>query len=183
MIIDTKGPGSFRLRALACLGLWLVVSLGALLAPGCYGRNCEGGVESFGEEITEGHMVTADVWESSGQHDKWLWFPRQHAFFFDVPALGGRIPYETTAYLSAEEEPNKNGTFAQAGGNVAIFSGVGPNRVDVRNDTCSDYYLRLVVKVPPLPPAVADSGSAPRSPVTDGGALPPDDDAGAPDRR
>ena len=157
-----------RLRLLTCLALWLVVSIGVLLAPGCYGQNCEGGAETFGSEITDGHMVTPDVWESSSQGSKWLWFPRQHVYFFDIPALGGRVPYQTTAYLSAEEEPNKSGHYTQAAGSVAVFSGVGPNRVDVRNDTCSDYYLRVVLEVPPFAPVIYDAGAGTSTPSVAG---------------
>lgn len=159
MTLDAERLPPSRLRLLTCIALWLVISVAVLLSPGCYGRNCEGSAESFGTEITNGRMVTEDVWESSGQDEKWLWFPRQHVYFFEIPALGGRVPYETTAYLSAHEEPNKTGDYTQGGGNIALFSGVRPNRVEVRNDTCSDYYLRLLVKVPPFPPLVPDSGS------------------------
>jgi len=183
MSLVAEEPRVLRLRLLTCLALWLVVSIVVVLAPGCYGQNCEGGAESFGSEITEGQMVTADVWESSGQLDKWLWFPRQRAYFFNIHALGGRIPYETIAYLSAEEEPNRTGHYTLGGGNVALFSGVGPNRVDVRNDTCSDYYLRLVVKVPPFAPALSDGGSIPSSPSVEGGTEPRRDGSEGVDER
>ena len=82
-----------------------------------------------------------------------LWFPRQRYYIFDVRALGGRTPEKIFPYISAAPEPTKNGANMTIGsGNLAEISSVGPNRIDIKNGSCSDYYLRLVVEVPPLPP-------------------------------
>lgn len=147
-------------RVLGLGALWLSVSAASLLAPGCYGRNCEGGVEVFGVEPGQGRMVDPDTWESTDIGEPWLWFPRQRYYVFDLRALGGRTP-KPLAYVSPSPEPTKNGgNFTIGSGNIVEFFNVSPNRIDVKNDTCSDYYLYLELKVPPLPPeAHADAGA------------------------
>ncbi len=175
---ETARPSSLRGRTIALGALWLTVSGGALAAPACYPRNCDSGVETFGTKPGEGQMVTEDVWESTGQQDHWLWFPGQRTWVFDVSALGNRTPYETTVYMSAQEEPNRTGNHTEAGGNIALLSAVGPNRVNVTNDSCSDFYLRLVLKVRPFPPAATiDAGPIAATPETDAGTNDAGEDA------
>jgi hypothetical protein len=156
--------------------LWLSVSA-ALLAPGCYGRNCEPGFEVFGVDAGQGTMIDENTWESSPIDGEWLWYPRQRTYSFEVPALGGRTPVDITPSVSATLRPNKDigGNSVLAAGNIALRFGVGPNRFAYKNDTCSDYYLRVVVDLPPFPPA-GDSGRGPAT-ETDAGTA----DAEAPD--
>jgi hypothetical protein len=42
-----------------------------------------------------------------------------------------------------------------AGGNLSELSGVGPNRFVLRNGTCAEYFVRVVVEVPPKPTQIA----------------------------
>ena len=161
---DAREPNRPSLRRVLALGaLWVSISAGALAAPGCYGRNCEGGLEFYGAETEQGRMVDENTWESGPMDGAWLPYPRQRAYIFDIRALGGRTPYSVEPYISASPEPMKNGGNATVGsGNLALLANVSPNRVDIRNDSCSDFYLRLVVHVRPQEPA-----------------LPPEDDGGA----
>jgi len=161
---------------LALGALWLSISAGALAAPGCYGRNCEGGLEVYGVDTSEGRMIDENTWESGPIDGTWLPYPRQRFYVFEIPELGGRKPYSPEPYISASPEPMKNGNFILGSGNIATMSGAGPNRVNIHNDSCSDFYLRLVLHVPPLPPAVpaADDGGADA-----GTADAADDDAGS----
>jgi hypothetical protein len=159
-------------RVVAFAAVWLTISAAAILSPGCYGRNCEGGLQVYGADAGQGRMLSSDMWESAPADGQWLWFPRQQYYVFDIAALNGRTPQLVVPYLSAQPEPNKGGNFTIGGGNLALLSNAQPNRVDVRNDTCSDYYLRLVVFASPLPP--------PPEPAADGGPAPPVGDA-APD--
>lgn len=174
---DAREPNRPSLRRVLALGaLWLSISAGALAAPGCYGRNCEGTVETFGVDTDQGEMIDENTWESGPIDGTYLPFPRQRAYIFDIRSLGGRIPFRVEPYLSASPEPMKSGNFINGSGNLAIFSNALPNRVDIRNDSCSDFYLRLVVEAKPLPPelpAVDDGGA-------DAGTVDAaDDDAGS----
>jgi hypothetical protein len=179
-IAETKPS---RRRLIAFAALWAAISGAVLLAPGCYGRNCESLVaDTFGTEGGEGRMLDENTWESSPQDGSWLWFPRQKYYIFDVHALGGRTPQVVIPYLSAQEAPNKGGNFTIGAGNLALLSNAIPNRIDVKNDTCSDYYLRLVVIAPGVPPAAGHPDGATSAPL-DAGAEGGDvsDDAGDPD--
>lgn len=164
-----------KARVLIFIGLWLTVAGVIFAAPGCYGRNCESSLETFGIDAGQGEMVSDTQWESSPTVGQWIYFPRQRAYIFDIRALGGRTPYDWNIFLSAASEPNVPGSRSAGNqttgaGNIALVQNVGPNRVDVVNDTCSDYYLRLVVTVPPFPPA-PDAGVVPADVDADAGAV------------
>ena len=164
--MDPQALAPSRRRLFALGGLWLAISAAVLLAPGCYGRNCEPSIETFGIDPGQGRMVNDTTWESSPQDSRWVPFPRQRYYVFDIRALGGRTPQIVLPYVSAQEEPMKGGgNYTLGGGNLTLLANALPNRIDVKNDTCSDYFLRLVVIVPPLPPEATpdrqDDASAP----------------------
>ena len=160
---------SMRRKVLLFLSLWSLVAMVIFAAPGCYGENCTGGFESFADDPGEGHMISDTQWESNANSEAWLPFPRQRGYAFNIPALGGRTPFQVIPYLSANELQNQSGANQVIGaGNIATIQNVHPNGVDIVNDTCSDYYLRLTIVVPP---------AAPAPPPT---TTPPEDDAGTP---
>jgi hypothetical protein len=148
-------------RLLVLAVLWAVVTGAMLIVPGCYGENCNGSAGNYGVKPGEGRMIDENTWESTPIDGKWLHFSSGHIWFFDVPALGDRIPYHITTYISPIEEPNTFGpdkpvgNFTVAGGNLAELSGVGPNRFVVRNGTCAEYFMRVVAEVAPRPGTVA----------------------------
>lgn len=155
----SPSPRAFTLGA-----LWAVVTT-ALFAPACYGRNCEGDVVVFGAEPGQGFMIDDDAWESNRVDEPWLWFPRQRYYVFDLKVLGGRTP-DPLAYVSATAEPTKNGgNFTVGSGNIVEFFAVGPDSVHVKNDTCSDYYLRLKLWVDP-----AEAGAESATQAAEGAA-------------
>jgi hypothetical protein len=150
-----------RKRIVALGALWAAVTGAMLAMPGCYGDNCVNTAGSYGTKPGEGRMIDENTWESSPMDGKWLHFSSGHIWFFEVPALGDRAPFRIETYISPIEEPNvarpdkAPSNFTVAGGNLAELSGVGPNRFVVRNGTCAEYYVRVVVEVPPRPETVA----------------------------
>jgi hypothetical protein len=147
-------------RVVVLLAVWALVSGAALSAPGCYGRNCEAAYSGYGTEAGQGSMIDATTWQSNPVEGAWLPFPRQQVYYFDVPALGGQTPQVFIPYLSAQREPAKSGDFTIGAGNLTLLFGPGPNRIGVKNDTCSDYYLRLVLGIPQPVDAGSDAGDA-----------------------
>lgn len=149
---------------MALAALWASISTAALVAPGCYGRNCDGSIEVFGASPGQGYMVDENTWASNRWDEKWLWFPGQRLYVFEIGALGGRTPEKILPYISGSDNP-MDGVgghhFAPAAGNLAEIFWVGPNHIQVKNESCSDYYLRLVLEAPPLPPEIptADAGA------------------------
>jgi hypothetical protein len=143
---------------LVALGtLWASVTVAMLVMPGCYGANCDATSGSYGREPGEGRMIDENTWESSPMDGKWLHFPSQHIWFFEVPAWGDRMPYDIETYLSPVEDPNvfhperPPNNFTLVGGNLAELSGVSNNHMVIRNGTCAEYFLRTTVKLPPKP--------------------------------
>lgn len=155
-------------RVLAVVVLWAVVMGATSFASGCYGHNCDGSVEFYGRNVGEGRLLSADLWESSPVDGVWLDFPRQRVWIFDLNTLGtDRIPQLIVPYVSAQADPlHENGNFTIAAGNLAEQSSVVNGQVVIKNGTCADYYLRLVVQVAPRP----TPGTTPPLPSSDAGS-------------
>ena len=112
-------------RVFAVVGLWIVVMVALASASGCYGRNCEGSVLTYGRDPGEGRLLSADLWESSPVDGVWLDFPKQRVWIFDLHDLGDRVPQVIIPYVSAQADPTKEpgGNFTIAAGNLAEISG------------------------------------------------------------
>lgn len=142
-----------RSRVVAMVTVWLLVMVATCLASGCYGRNCQGITTSYGRVPGEGRLLDADTWESSPVDGQWLDFSQQRIWFFDISALGDRTPDLIIPYVSAESAPfPEQGNFVIGAGNIAEISSATKGSVVLKNGTCADYYLRLVVKTSPRPP-------------------------------
>lgn len=151
----------FGYRVGGLVGLWLVVASLTLGSPGCYGRNCDGGVATFGSTPDEGRMIDENTWESSPIDGDWLDYPRARTYSLTIPELGGRMPEVIVPYLSAAKNPRATGAnFTIGSGNLALLANASPNHIDVINDSCSDYFLRLVVIAKPFPPESTPDASA-----------------------
>ncbi len=155
-------------RVFAAAGLWLVVMGATVLAPGCYGRTCEGDTAYFGGGPGEGRLLTTDLWESNAIDGVWLPFPGKRAWVFDLTTLGpDRLPDVITPYVTAEADPTHTpgSNFTLGAGNIAELSGVKNGQVVVKNGTCATYYLRVVVQTTPRPPG-AEAGAGPGTSAT-----------------
>jgi hypothetical protein len=164
----------------------LVVGVGfsASLMPACYGNECRGDEVDVGSATPEGgtgELSDPNTWESSPMDGQWFPYLHERVVHFHFPdAFGGRQPDWFIAYISADPAPNNqdNGhalaDYTPAAGNVAKWSGVLPDRATIFNDTCSDYFIRLVVHAPPLDGGIEDGategGAAASTGATDAGA-------------
>ena len=160
-------------------GLWAVVSGAVVAIAGCYGHNCDGDVVNYGRGADEGRLLDANTWESSPIDGRWLDFPKQRAWVFDLHELGDRAPALVLPYVSAQADPLHEGgsNFTLGSGNLTEISGADKGHVTIHNGTCADYYLRLVVVAAPEPsapsptaPSAADASTDASSPdaSTDG---------------
>lgn len=172
---ERGAPSGGRNRVVAIVVVWLLVMIVTCLASGCYGRNCQGITTIYGRAPGEGRLLDADTWESSPVDGEWLDYSQQRVWFFDIQALGGRTPDLIIPYISAERSPfTESGNFVIGAGNIAEISSATKGSVAIRNGTCADYYLRLVVKASPrLPnasfPEPPSSGAGPDAGAADGG--------------
>jgi hypothetical protein len=149
-----------RRGPLLLAGLWAAVTGGLALVAGCYGHNCDGDTVFFGRGANEGHLLDANTWESNAMEAPWLPFPHQRLYDIDLAMLGDRTPAIVIPYVSANQNPDN---FTVGSGNLTEILAATHAHVSIKNDTCADYYLRVVVVAPPAPPAApgpADAGTA-----------------------
>ena len=139
--------------------LWLCVSGSVLAVPACYGHACEADTVEFGRTAGEGRLASPDIWESNANDGQWLDFPHERTYQIDLHELGvDRVPVLVIPYVSAQANPlAEGGNSTIAAGNLTVIT-VDRGHVSLRNDTCANYYLRVVVQASPLPPA-SDAGS------------------------
>ena len=151
------------MRALFLFLLWLAVTAAVVLLPACYGHTCEGDIVKFGRNPGEGHLLSADEWETSALTEGWLEFPHQRSWDIDLHELGAdRIPTLIIPSVSAQANPLKEGgNWTNAAGNLTTLL-ADRGHVYVHNDTCADYYLHLYVRAAPIAPFTP--------PTTDAGA-------------
>lgn len=158
-----------RLGSRSCGSLLIgVVALTAL--PSCLEEQCdrEGGERLVyrGGNTSEG----GEFYESNALDEPFLYFPSGRRYEL-VHGLRTR-PADFRAYLAFRECPlsesvrNPGGApsctpidarsggsgFAEGSGNEAIFEVRDDETLIVRNDTCAEFYLRVVATTPPLTP-------------------------------
>jgi hypothetical protein len=100
------------------------------------------------------------VWQSSELGARWLDFPGERTYVFDLPAAFKDLQLETIdAYVASDGNAQAN--FAGTAGQLAEYS-IGPNTVTVLNATCAEYflYVRVVAYLPARDAGAGDAGSA-----------------------
>lgn len=143
--------------------LTAIVSLGA---TGC--GTCDTGgqqpIEYNGgtNNLEEGEPPPdSRVYETSDPFGEYLHFPAGRRF--DLMHELGAAPHSVQGFLSFERVPGEGssddntGNFAAAAGNQLVTECIDEERVRVRNDTCAEAYLRVVlvadgVSTPPAEP-------------------------------
>jgi len=141
-----------------CGAGWLAIpTVGPALAmgqAGCAGDDCNSDTQTFA--ACGGEPVGPDEWESAPiAGTPYLDFHGERTWIFNPSGwVGARQPVTVTAYLSLVQQPNADGGsgFANASGNLAEYTVLpvaGGWQVQVLNDTCAQYYLRVVVDYAP----------------------------------
>lgn len=143
-------------------GFAIAATLIAPFLPSCVTRACDGDWIDFGKKPGEGMLVDSDTWQTSPIDGKWIAYPHQRTYHFDVgPTLGLRTPKDVIVYISGVETPNALGAdFTLASGSPAELSLIYPGTVSVHNDTCADYYMRAEIRVAPTPDAGIDDAAS-----------------------
>ena len=172
-------------RALSVFAWLAVAAIPITLAmPGCQGRECESdGYKDYGYGPGEGHLVNADIWESTPNYANWLAFGPYHLWGIHPVGLEGRDILRVDVYYSADQNPN-----ATPGSNYTIGAGNGAiqqisadsRTVLLSNATCAPNFVRIVIQADPFPPSAppTDAGFT-GAVITDdaGEAGPADQDA------
>jgi hypothetical protein len=111
-------------------------------------------------------MSGPDTWESNRLQDDWLEYDGQTEYGLHPPA--GRPILAMHAYISVDMapgnfDPDAGGTapasnWAEASGNLAEFRDPNGAYLAVKNDTCSDFFLWVVLELGPPAVTPQDSG-------------------------
>jgi len=172
-----------RLLTGGALFVGFAVALTAPLTSGCQGHQCDGDFKDMDFDdlsnpnlIPEhGDPVDRDTYETGPIRSPWLPFPHQRTYTIHPRGLEKRIIDEIIPYVSPVREPVEAGdvdNFTVGSGNIAeLRLRFSDNAIVVHNDTCADYYLRVVVHAAPETDAGAPADAADASP-------PIEDDAG-----
>ena len=155
-----------RLLTGGALFVSFAVALSAPLTSGCQGHQCDGDFKDMDFlipsdlNLTQDHgdLIDRDTYETGPLQSSWLYFPHQRTWTINPAGLERRTITEIIPYVSPVPEPNADGgsdNFTVGSGNVAEVRLRIDNAVVVYNNTCADYYLRVVVHAAP---AAADGG-------------------------
>jgi len=121
-----------------------LVAAAAIVAASVATTGCGCGKEHGDPILWLDGTTVGNQYESSPMAGPWLDFPGGRRYRL-VHSLG-RVPTEVTAYLSFE--PDDLANFTTSAGNSALFEQVTDEYVDVHNDGCPDFFVRVVASVP-----------------------------------
>ena len=127
--------------------------------PGCSGTCSTSGQNAI--EYTGGDRV-GPSYETTPVDGTWLDFPAGRRY--KLMHHFGTTRYRYSGYLAFDPHPVPQyeggvGNFSQAAGNELIYENPNPDFLQVRNDTCAEYYLRVVVTLDDPSSVATDAGA------------------------
>jgi hypothetical protein len=141
-------------------GAPLLIGSALLLLTSCAGDDCDADIQTL--PTCGGDMLDDSTWESGPLDGTYLNFHGERTWIFNPSGwVGDRVPTLITPYLSLIAQPNAEGGapgyagFTLGPGNMAeitAFPSGGGYQIQVLNNTCAQYYLRVVIQY-------ADAGS------------------------
>jgi hypothetical protein len=139
--------------------LFLILCI-VVIAPvggvACTTHQCDGDFQDF----FGGRVVDANTYETNAIDEPWLDYPGQRSYLIHFPIDFGRPPLWTDTYVATDPNANAPGNqWAQTAGNLAEMGVASSTAIFVHNDTCADYYLRVVVHFPPVEATDAGAGA------------------------
>ena len=121
------------------------VLFGCLMAAGCDCGREEGDPVYYAGGRTD---PTGTRYESTPLYGTWLHFPGGRRYRLRHSLVDA--PSEVLVYLAFREDPLREGepgNVSLAAGNAALIEAAEEDFIQVRNDTCSEYYLRVTAEV------------------------------------
>jgi hypothetical protein len=101
-----------------------------------------------------GHAVGDDAWETNAVADPWVSFPGQSELGLHFPMFADREIVSMVPYVSFDQNPMDPAgqgipNWSIGSGNNTEFRDSTPGYLIVRNDTCTQFYLRVVLEFGP----------------------------------
>lgn len=144
------------------LGVLLMLFATSSATTACQARSCEYSGSDFGRNPGEGRLIDANTWESTPAEGSWLPFPGERYWYFYPPFPKRKIA-RVNVFISPSADPNAGSQYTLASGNVAVirqFADPGNREnpgISVGNDTCAEFFVRVVVDAYP---AAADADAS-----------------------
>ncbi len=134
-------------RALLCAIATTVSAIAAApLGAGCQTHQCDDSFAVF----ESGATIDSTTWETTQIDQPWIDFPGARDYELRFSQFANRRVVSIEPYVSFAREPNRNlDDFTLASGDIAELHEVGNGTVKVRNGTCADLFLRVVVRFAP----------------------------------
>ena len=126
--------------------------LGVALLCSVFASGCANDCKTDDSEVEvryDGGTHTGNVYETSGWDGPFLHFPPGRKYVL-VHGLGS-APADVQIYLAFSSkglDPDAGTNLAPSAGNQAVIESVTASEIQVRNDSCSDFYLRVVASTP-----------------------------------
>jgi hypothetical protein len=133
----------------------------AFALTGCQTHACDSSTvtvdDTDGGPVPLHYVQGGIVWESAPSDGPWLDFPGNATITFHFPR-GFRNPTYCLPYVSTDPYQEAGaGTYSVASGELAQFTSQAPDYFAVTNNSCAEYYLRIVctesLDAGPPPPA------------------------------
>jgi hypothetical protein len=139
----------------------------SLCTAACSGDICDRNSDDPPVEFTDGLTSnSATLYMSSKADDAYLDFPsgKRYRLFHDLLDTPSLI----VPYVSFSATPLSDGSgFTISPGNQTVINAVTDEFIEVENDTCTDFYLRVVASTDDFSPAPA--ANAPDAGIADSG--------------
>jgi hypothetical protein len=155
--------------ALASFGLMM-----ALLAtgPGCQDCDTAGVAVKFSQGTTSADRTH---YESSAVDGEWLHFPPGRRYLLRHNLRPGALTVQSYVAFPDDQDSGKSpSSYAESAGNQVVFETdkVPPQTIQVRNDTCAEFFVRVVADVAPTNglESVGGNGGALNGGASNGGA-------------
>ena len=136
------------LKRFACLAL---LPLPLLFATGCIGCKTRGQAPV---EFRDGKPIDEErtVYETSAAFGEYLHFPPGRTY--DLIHGLVNTPHVIDSYIAFKRvieqgDEGQTGNYAEGAGNLMVVECQDMERVRVRNDSCADLYLRVVLEASP----------------------------------
>lgn len=167
--ISTSTSFLRRYGHLVMLGATTLTTLGFVGATAsCLTDACADSEVKFGATPGEGSLVDENTWQSTPLDGQWIPYPHHRTYVFNFGGkFRGRRPSAAYVYISANDKPNDFGSnFTLAGGDTATIGLLNEDGMYLRNNTCADYYVRVLVEMEPVK-ASPDAGASDAAGDTD----------------
>lgn len=141
--------GLLTLGLVSALGL-PTLSIAAACSPPCETADSDP-VRFVGGSVTaDGSTYSTSAWEGPYLH-----FPSGRRF--QIEHHLGVTPPIVVTYLAFGEKPLPGNNASESAGNQAVIERVDDEIIQVRNDTCSEFWLRVVAMA--APSGASDAGA------------------------